>query len=69
MAFVRADLAEIEDAIKSGTLSWQKDGRRVQYQSMGDLIRARDLMLAEIEAAEGAPRRRVFRVYQSGSGQ
>ncbi len=71
MAWTRADLATLDGAIKSGVLSVRYGDRTVQYQSMGDLMEARRLILAEVEKAEGVkptPRARFFRVFQSGRG-
>ena len=69
MAFQQSDLEKLERAIGSGKLSvWYAD-RRVQYQSLDDMIKLRDKMRAELDAAAGKKRRRrFFRVYQSGSG-
>ncbi|PJK00838.1 hypothetical protein CO641_02385 [Lysobacteraceae bacterium NML91-0213] len=71
MAFTREDLAGVEAAISSGTLSVQYEGRRVQFQSLEDLMKLRARMRAEIEVAEGLQRRRrprFFRAYQAGNG-
>lgn len=71
MAFTRDDLASVEAAISSGTLSVQYEGRRVQFQSLDELMKLRARMRAEIEQAEGSarPRRpRFFRAYQAGNG-
>lgn len=69
MAFTISDVAAIERAIKSGTLSVQYGDRRVTYQSMDALLKARDLILAEVEVAEGTPRPRAIRMFQSGTGR
>lgn len=70
MAFTETDLVALEAAIKSGELSVRdSSGRMVTYQSMDDLLRARRVIRAELDAAAGARRRtRVTRVYQSGRG-
>ena len=42
MAFTQANLDAIEQAIASGELSVMHNGRRVEYRSMDDLLKARD---------------------------
>ncbi len=51
MAFSTIQLAAIEAAIASGQLVVQHDGKRVEYRSMADLVKARDLVRAELVAA------------------
>jgi len=69
MAYTRADLLQLEAAIKGGTLSVQYGDRRVQYQNLSELRAARREILAEIEASEGKRRpRRVIRMTQTGQG-
>lgn len=69
MAYTRADLLQLEAAIKSGTLSVQFGDRRVQYQSLSELRAARREILAEIEAGERPRRpRRIIRMTQTGQG-
>jgi hypothetical protein len=50
MAFSTAQLAAIEAAIASGELVVQYEGKRVEYRSIGDLMKARDLVRAELVA-------------------
>ena len=47
MAFSDSDLANIERAIATGTLSVEIEGRKVTYRSMADLREAREMILAE----------------------
>ena len=51
MAYTITQLATIEEAIASGTLRVEIDGRVVVYQSLADLIKLRDLMKAELGVA------------------
>ena len=51
MAFTLTQLSAIETAIASGELVVQLDGKRVEYRSMSDLVKARDLMRAELIAS------------------
>lgn len=48
MAFTLAQLEAIEGAIASGELLIEYEGKKVQYRSMADLLRARDLVRAEL---------------------
>ena len=69
MAFVTADLVAIEDAIKSGALSVRfQDGRSYTYRSIDELLRAREMIQADINSAAGTTRPRVCRIQQTGSG-
>lgn len=69
MAFTTGDLVALENAIKSGTRRVTYGDRTVEYQSVKDMIAARNLIKAEIEGAPAAPRRsRIFRLFQQGRG-
>lgn len=59
MAFTLTQLAVLEAAIASGELVVQHDGKRVEYRSVADLVKARDLVRAELIASGqlGAPSR------------
>lgn len=62
MAFTQADLDRINRAIATGELSIEKDGKKITYRSMGDLIKARDAIyqdLARQGLAPGQPRATV----------
>jgi predicted RNA-binding protein len=48
MAYTLEQLANVEEAIASGTLRVELNGRLVVYQSLADLIRLRDMMKAEL---------------------
>ncbi|MDE1007528.1 MAG: hypothetical protein OSB38_17825 [Paraburkholderia fungorum] len=49
MAFTQQNLDAIENAIATGTLSVEYNGKRVTYRSMSDLMRARDVIKADLE--------------------
>lgn len=70
MAFTTNDLERIERAIARGTLTVRYADRTVTYQSMRELMRARDLMRSELGPDAGGTkgRRRTMRVQQSGRG-
>lgn len=59
MAFTSADLAAVDQAIATGELSVEVNGRRITYRSVADLERARTLIKAELAAPPaGSPTRR-----------
>lgn len=52
MAFTLSDLDAIERAMASGELAvWFADGRRVEYRSMDDLLKARDAIKEDLASA------------------
>lgn len=51
MAYTNADLEKLDKAIAGGVLEWQHEGRRVRYQSMNDMLKARNHVAAQIAAA------------------
>jgi len=66
--FTSADLPAINAAITSGALSITSGSRTITYRSMSDLLRARDLILAESQTAAGTRRKNTFRMTQTGTG-
>lgn len=65
MAFTQTDLDNINAAIPTGELSVEVNGRKVQYRSMDDLVKARSIIAADLAAtpeAAGAVRRGSYRV-------
>lgn len=59
MAFSAEQLAALETAAASGKLVVQLGDRRIQYQSLGDLLRAIEVAKRDVQAAAGSglPRR------------
>lgn len=51
MAYTVAQLTALEEAIGSGELTVEFDGKRVTYRSLKELLEARDKVKAELEAA------------------
>lgn len=51
MAYTLTQLANVEEAIASGTLRVEINGRLVIYQSLADLISLRETMKAELAVA------------------
>jgi len=69
MAFTKEQVAKLEAAISSGVLSVRYADRTVTYQSLDSMRRLLKQMRDEIAQASGAPRRRrIVRLYQSGTG-
>jgi roadblock/LC7 domain-containing protein len=68
MAWTTDHLAALEEAIASGELSVRYGDRMITYQSLREMRSLRAEMKAEIAAAAGRPRKRVFRLHQSGQG-
>lgn len=63
MAFVQSDLDAINEAIASGARRVRFQTHEVEYQSLGDLIKARDIIREEIE---GSRSRIVFTEFHGG---
>lgn len=65
MAFTQQNLDAIEKAIATGTLSVEYNGKRITYRSMSDLLRARDVIKAELanQTAIRSPRSSIA-IYQ-----
>jgi hypothetical protein len=51
MAFTLNQLAALEAAMGSGELKVKYDGKEVEYRSMSDLLKAREVVRAELIAA------------------
>lgn len=68
IARLKLKLRDLEDLRDSGLLMQRKDGRVLQFQS-GEHLRAaiRDLK-GDIAAAERKPRKRTWRMTQTGTG-
>lgn len=57
MAFTQPQLDALDEAIAGGVLTVRSaDGRMVTYQSMVDLMKARDLIASSLAATTGASR-------------
>lgn len=52
--FTQAHLTAIEEAIAGGYLEVRYDDKVVKYQSMGDLLRARQLIASKLNEQTGA---------------
>ena len=68
MAFSTQDMIVIERAIATGELSVRFADRLVQYR-MAELLKARDVILAELQAAAlNAKKSRLSRLFHAGNG-
>ncbi|MBR7961412.1 hypothetical protein KDW41_13260 [Burkholderia vietnamiensis] len=57
MAFTQNDLIAVERAIASGALTVEYNGKKTTFRSIADLLAARDLIKADVDAASGSQRR------------
>ncbi|MFJ3259854.1 phage head-tail joining protein [Pseudomonas sp. NPDC086581] len=71
MAYTQSDLDAVDRAIATGErtvrFSSPTGDRTVEYRSINELKTARDLIKAELAAADTPPRR-VVRLYHGGKG-
>jgi roadblock/LC7 domain-containing protein len=57
MAFTQTQLDALDSAIAAGVLTVRTaDGKLVTYQSMGDMLKARDLIASSLAAASATAR-------------
>jgi hypothetical protein len=59
MAFTQTQLDALEEAIASGTLEVRVGDKSVRYQSMAELIKARDLIRDQLSASAAEPASRA----------
>lgn len=63
MPFTSTDLAAVDAAIASGELRVRfDDGRQVEYRSVSELLEAKRLIHADLDAAAGVRRPCAFRI-------
>jgi len=67
MAYTKAHLDAVERAIARGEKIVRYSDRIVEYRTVDELIKARDLIRTELTNAAG-PRSRVVRVFHGGKG-
>jgi len=67
MAYTKAHLDAVERAIARGEKIVRYSDRTVEYRTVDELIKARDLIRTELTNAAG-PRSRVVRVFHGGRG-
>lgn len=64
MAVTTADLEALDKAIASGVLSVTHEGRRVEYRSLNEMLRARERLAREL----GVSKTPLFRRTQFSRG-
>lgn len=67
MAYTKSHLDAVERAIARGEKIVRYSDRTVEYRTVDELIKARDLIRTELTNAAG-PRSRVVRVFHGGKG-
>ncbi|MGX1179168.1 hypothetical protein AB7M31_002236 [Pseudomonas sp. IAP-CY TE4608] len=67
MAYTKAHLDAVERAIARGEKIVRYSDRTVEYRTVDELIKARDLIRTELTNAAG-PRSRAVRVFHGGKG-
>lgn len=67
MAYTQAHLDAVELAIAQGEKTVRYADRNIEYRTVDELIRARDLIRTDLARASG-PRSRVTRLYHGGKG-
>ena len=68
LATLQARLEALDAAIASGVLTVKHGDTLTTFRSMSDLLKARELILKQIAAAEGTTRTRIRYAYQSDKG-
>jgi len=66
MAWTTTDLAAIETAIASGTLSVSYPGGSITYRSITDLLKARDAIKENLNVAAGVTTRCTYASFSKG---
>jgi len=59
VAWTSTDITAIENAIASGELTVQYQDRRIVYRSLSELLRARDVIQAAINAASATTTKNI----------
>lgn len=68
MAITQQDIDKIDRAIAKGESVVRFADRTVEYRSVDELIKAKNVMLAELSKATNPRRSRVTRIYHAGKG-
>lgn len=65
MAYTQTQLEALEAALASGMLRVSFEGRSMEYRSIEELKKAIAEVRAALAAQQGAPKRRMVKVYTS----
>lgn len=68
LATLQARLEALDEAIASGVLTFKHGETLTTFRSMDDMLKARNLLLAQIATAGGVTKTRVRYLYQSDKG-
>jgi hypothetical protein len=68
MAWTTQQLAALETEIAQGTTRVTFEGRTVEYRSLAEMIRLRDLMRRELATAASAPPNITYATFSRGDG-
>lgn len=63
MSFTKDDLSAIKEAIASGELVVEVDGKKIQYRSIKELLEAKRMIEAEL-AGQAGVKRSAFRGFR-----
>jgi len=64
--WTNADLVSISQAISSGALEVRFSDRTIRYNTISDLLKARQVIQAYLDAQNGTVRIRQTRIYTDG---
>jgi hypothetical protein len=67
MTFTADDLPELERAIASGALRVTSNGKTVEYRSIPELLKARDIIKGDLEGSGSLPKRKRFSYVSRGN--
>lgn len=65
--FTQAQLDQLNSMIASGVLKSEYDGQRIEYRSMADLIRARDLVRSGLATSTATRVTHINPVFSRGT--
>lgn len=68
MAITQNDIDKINQAIAKGEHIVRFADRMVEYRSVDELIKAKNVMVAELAKAQNPRRARTVRIYRAGKG-
>lgn len=68
MEYQRSDLMAVRKAIASGLLEVRYGDKVVRYPSMGDLVKAEQHIIRNLNAQQGKKSTRIYRLRNKGKG-
>jgi hypothetical protein len=68
LTILQARLEALDAAIASGVLTVRHGETLTTFRSMNEMIKARDLLLSQIDGLNGVTPTRIRYAYQSGKG-